>query len=90
MLGIFALATIMPKILVQKLWTLKLDWDEPTPDEIAKDWTIWAKALPLLSTYSIPRRPATGKGTVISQQLHGFADASKHAYWAVIYFRTTS
>lgn len=40
-LGWFAPATIIIKILMQKTWKLQLEWDEPLPQELQEEWHKW-------------------------------------------------
>ncbi|XP_076384268.1 uncharacterized protein LOC143262243 [Megalopta genalis] len=40
---------IIAKILLQKLWTLKIDWDESLPMNIHTEWTQYYTQLPLLN-----------------------------------------
>ena len=86
-LGWFSPTIIKVKILFQRLWELKINWDDPILMEIQLPWSKWRSELPILSTKLIPRcyfpRDVTIKGT----QLHGFSDASESAYSAIVYFR---
>ncbi|XP_076301926.1 uncharacterized protein LOC143220071 [Lasioglossum baleicum] len=86
-LGLLAPVTITAKIFLQKLWLLKLQWDDPLPAVEATDWKDWYEELPSLSQIDIPRWIGYVQ-TPVSMQLHGFADASKLAYGAVLYLRT--
>ncbi|GBM17523.1 hypothetical protein AVEN_198026-1 [Araneus ventricosus] len=74
------------KILLQKIWTLGLDWDEALPPEIKNEWILWRSELNELERMSLPRKYFKGceKSEV---SLHVFADASPEAYGAVAYFR---
>ena len=54
-MGWFSLAIIKMKILLQRLWEIKLDWDDPIPEHIYQDWFQWRSELPLLMTVRIPR-----------------------------------
>ena len=48
--------TIMKvKILFQRLWELKIDWDDPVSMEIHIPWSHWRSELPIISTKLIPR-----------------------------------
>lgn len=85
-LGLLSACTITLKILLQKLWKLKLNWDEPVPNDIKKVWQKLTIELNTLLTVSVPRHvlclyPATC-------QLHCFVDASQEAYAACVYMRT--
>ena len=53
-LGWFSPSTIKAKILMQQLWELKVDWDDPVPDEIHDAWLQWRNELHLLSQKAIP------------------------------------
>lgn len=54
-LGWLAPVIIKVKILLQRIWEIKLDWDEQIPTSISSVWTRWKAELPLLSDLSIPR-----------------------------------
>ena len=54
-LGWFSPAKIEVKILLQRVWELKVGWDELLPDEIKEAWLQWRTELPLLSDKHIPR-----------------------------------
>ena len=72
------------KLLLQKLWLLKLEWDEPTPQEVHSEWQHISQDLPLLSTLRLPRHICK-RGPTSTYSLHGFADASEVGFGAVIY-----
>jgi hypothetical protein len=86
-MGWFSPAIIKMKILLRRLWEIKLDWDYPIPEHIYQDWSQWRNALPLLMTVRIPRCYSPSKETIVSTQLHGFSDASEEAYAGVVYLR---
>ena len=75
------------KIILQDLWKLKLAWDDPVPDHIAKMWKDWRSELPLITSRPIPRYHLLKVKEVTSLQLHGFSYASKSAYAGVVYLR---
>ena len=75
------------KILLQQLWQLKVDWDDPVPLTVRAVWLQWRSELKLLSDKHIPRCYFTKGACITSVELHGFCDASKHAYAGVIYLR---
>ena len=54
-LGWFSPSTIKVKILLQQLWELKVDWDDPVPPAIRDVWSQWRSELPLLAEKHIPR-----------------------------------
>lgn len=51
-LGWFSPVTIKMKILLQRLWESKVDWDDPV---IHKVWLQWRNELPTLAIMHIPR-----------------------------------
>ncbi|XP_039303907.1 uncharacterized protein LOC120357485 [Solenopsis invicta] len=76
----------LAKILMQKLRSLGLDWDESVPISVYKEWQQLKSHLHMLGRLEIPRAILTGDaGTGI--QLHGFCDASERAYGACVYVR---
>ncbi|XP_076660409.1 uncharacterized protein LOC143363756, partial [Halictus rubicundus] len=88
-LGWAAPVVIVAKILMQRLWLQKCDWDETIPTEFRETWTTYCTQLPLLRSIVLPRW--TGHGlNVLKTELHGFADASQNAYAAVVYSRVTT
>ncbi len=82
-------STIKAKIFMQRLWELKVDWDDNIPKDIHESWLHWRSELHLLSQVAIPRCYLDKESQVQSQELHGFSDASEVAYAAVVYIRTT-
>ena len=69
-LGLFAPVTIKMKIILQRLWELKLDWDDLVPDHVLEIWSQWRRELLALTTAYIPRRYSPVGFTPISVQLH--------------------
>ena len=86
-MGWFSPAIIKMKILLQRLWELKLDWDDPIPKNISQIWFQWRSELPLLMSIRIPRCYSPSREIAVSTQLHGFTDTSEEAYSGVIYLR---
>ncbi|GFU44951.1 uncharacterized protein TNCV_4234761 [Trichonephila clavipes] len=74
------------KLILQKLWVLKLEWDEPLSNPIAKEWNDFVSTLPVIQNIHVPRL-VIGKVRII---VHGFADASTAAYGAVLYAQSIS
>ena len=48
--GWFSPVTVKMNILLQRLWEIKLDWDDPIPDKVHQIWSQWRSELPLLTT----------------------------------------
>ena len=86
-LGWFAPVIIKMKILLQRLWESKLDWDEAVPEAIESVWSKWRSQLQSLSRIHIPRCYIPKDVQVTSLQLHGYCDASEDAYAGVVYLR---
>ena len=87
--GWFSPTIITIKILLQKLWEQRIDWDETVPLSIQEVWLQWRSQLGLLSTKCIPRCYFPKDCRVMSIELHRFCDASESAYAAVVYARMT-
>lgn len=85
-LGWFSPAVIKVKILYQRLWEQKVDWDDPIPSSVLSFSERWQSELPQL-TEMIPRCYYPKEVTIVSVQLHGFSDASEEAYTAAVYLR---
>ncbi|KAL0870369.1 hypothetical protein ABMA27_005379 [Loxostege sticticalis] len=85
-LGLLSACVIKAKIILQKLWTLKLDWDDPVPPNLSKEWSSIANNLVQLSKLQVPRNVICD--TPISIELHCFVDASQVAYGTCIYLRS--
>jgi len=77
-------------ILLQRLWELKLEWDDSVPQVIEDVWSRWRKELPSLTSLPIPRCYQPKDFPVTSIQLHGFSDASEEAYAGVVYLQLES
>lgn len=88
-LGWFSPVTIKMKILLQRVWEAKIEWDEQVPASIQEIWFRWKEELHVLSTVHIPRCYYPIGVSVASIQLHGFSDASEDAYSGVVYLRVT-
>ncbi|XP_052740238.1 uncharacterized protein LOC128198496 [Bicyclus anynana] len=86
-LGLISPSIILAKILVQKIWTLKLDWDQPVPPNIIKEWDRVQANIDVLNTINIPRYVLCDY--LVKVELHSFCDASMSAYGACIYLKST-
>ena len=86
-LGWFTPAIVFVKILLQKLWELKLGWDDPIPDHLKVTWKRWTGELSSITEKPIPRKLFALSSEVVDLQLHGFSDTSMAAYGEVIYLR---
>ena len=87
-LGWISPAILPMKILYQTLWEKGQEWDGDAPDNVIEEHAKWREQLPCLSNKKLPRC-YTSHSQPLQQELHGFSDASKKAYGAVVYLRTT-
>ncbi|KAL1448332.1 hypothetical protein WDU94_014009 [Cyamophila willieti] len=78
---------IFLKILLQKIWITKGDWDDPLPSHLLSEWNDFVHELPCLADLMIPRYISSAEA--VQYQLIGFSDASSAAMSAVIYLHTT-
>jgi len=86
-LGLLGPAIITAKMIMQQLWQTRLDWDESLPTQLHTRWSQWYDKISHLSHLKIQRRILCDDP--IRTELHGFCDASEHAYGACIYIRST-
>ncbi|XP_048030334.1 uncharacterized protein LOC125279307 [Megalobrama amblycephala] len=89
-LGFITPFTTRAKIIVQRLWDKKREWDDPElPTDLRNAWLTWEDELPQLSCVTLPRCYTTKVDPLISSRsVHTFCDASERAYGAVAYLRT--
>ncbi|XP_059045790.1 uncharacterized protein LOC131841487 [Achroia grisella] len=84
-LGILSPSIMQPKLILQKLWQLKVGWDQPVPEKIKAEWEEFTKGLSILSTLQIPRYVGCVTPTFI--EIHTFSDASQVGYGACVYVK---
>nr|XP_033339068.1 uncharacterized protein LOC117227701 [Megalopta genalis] len=87
-LGLLGPVIITAKLIMQKLWQVKLDWDESVPHNIHSTWINYCSQLNLLNNMAFPRPILLSD--VAATQLHGFCDASEIGYGACIYLRSSN
>ncbi|XP_063988136.1 uncharacterized protein LOC135168143 [Diachasmimorpha longicaudata] len=85
-LGLLSPVVNRPKMITQKIWTLKIGWDTPLPSEVQNEWFQFYDQLHLISKMTFPRLVLQERFREI--QLHGFSDASEEAYGACVYLRS--
>ncbi|XP_063537706.1 uncharacterized protein LOC134747069 [Cydia strobilella] len=85
-LGLISPCTIIPKLIIQGLWSLGLNWDDPAPQDIQSTWQKFADNINSISELSIPRRVLIDN--YVSVEMHVFCDASQKAYGAAVYLRS--
>lgn len=83
--GYISPVIVTGKILIQRLWKEKLDWDEILSEEIKGEWNkLWSEII-LLEKFRIDRWIGLSEDTKVS--LMGFCDSSEAAYGAIIFAR---
>ncbi|XP_063838111.1 uncharacterized protein LOC135087201 [Ostrinia nubilalis] len=85
-LGWITPCIILAKAMIQKLWITGIGWDEEVPKELMKEWCAYRNELMSITDVKIPRWVET-RANDVKRELHGFCDASKIAYAAVVYLR---
>lgn len=90
-LGYLVPYTTRAKVLVQRLWDKKRDWDDPQlPERLLDSWHSWEAELEHLPEITLPRcysTPRMDRSSSI-RDIHVFCDASEQAYGSVAYIRT--
>ncbi|XP_003742088.1 uncharacterized protein LOC100899321 [Galendromus occidentalis] len=86
-IGIVAPLLVPAKLLMQKMWTLRLAWDDPVPEQICIDFKKWAGELKNIESIKVPRR-YWSRDTRADTTLHMFSDASQYAYGFCAYVVT--
>ncbi len=90
-LGLITPITTMFKDFMQKLFKVKLDWDEILPEDLHTEWIKLTSELENTPNISVPRyyfEDLRTKPTKI--ELFGFCDSSDSAYAAVVYAKVVS
>ena len=87
-LGLLGPVIIKAKIYMQKLWRLKIDWDESLPEDLHTKWKNYEHDLPCLREITVPRTIIKTNCSHI--EIHGYSDASEIGYGAGIYLRCIS
>ena len=86
-LGLITPVTIQAKTLLQELWKLHIDWDEPLDESLQTRWKKLTLEINEAVDFVIPRQYFSKfPSQFAAQELHVFADASPKAYGAVAYF----
>ncbi|XP_074028527.1 uncharacterized protein [Leptinotarsa decemlineata] len=79
--------TFFAKLIIQRLWSMGLGWDDRPPIDVSNKWEMFKAELPKLREIQIPRQIITFGGK--AYELVGFCDSSLKGYCGVVYVRTT-
>ena len=82
-MGFLSPVVVRGRLLLQKIWTIGLQWDESLPPDLAQIATEWLRDIEKLNVVTVTRSLNTCEDT----ELHIFSDASEMAYGAVAYVR---
>ena len=88
-LGFLSPFVIQLKCLFQDLCAEKIDWDQELQGHWLLKWNSFLSELESLNQVKIPRCYFLPNSKRNSIQLHGFCDASKQAYAAAVYLRSS-
>lgn len=86
-LGLICPCIIRGKLFLQRLWQLKIDWNEEIPGDFQDIWRDFIDTLTDINKIQIPRHVILTKPSRL--YLHGFSDGSEVAYGACIYIVST-
>lgn len=89
-LGLFSPVTMRRKVLLQKLWSKKQDWDDMLESDDSNEWIEIRRDLGQIQSVKVPRSVCTQDGySDLKYSLVCFTDASNKAYAASVYLIQT-
>ncbi|XP_063392468.1 uncharacterized protein LOC134677967 [Cydia fagiglandana] len=86
-LGLLSVCVIQAKIMLQKLWLLKCNWDDPLPSKIVNLWHKFQSELRHVLDLKIPRCVINDDPNSVIE-IHTFCDSSQDAYGSCLYVRS--
>ena len=90
-LGFIPPFVLTAKIILQKLCSDKVGWDEEISGDNLIFWNKWLKDLPHLEEFAVQRYLLPSEfGNVVRSQLHHFSDASETGYGTVSYLHSVN
>ncbi|XP_050305066.1 uncharacterized protein LOC126742465 [Anthonomus grandis grandis] len=87
-LGLVGPIIIIPKLIMQEIWKIKVDWDDELPKSVYDQWWEFYEDLPHLNNILISRQAIHPYSIKI--EMHGFCDSSEKAYGACLFLRSVS
>lgn len=84
-LGFISPVIVLAKVIMQKLWTSSLGWDDSVDGDLLIEWKVFHESLINLNDIQIPRCVVVDEFEFV--EMHGFSDASLKAYGACVYLR---
>ena len=87
-LGLISPIILVPKILLQEIWSIGVDWDTNLPEKLKTQWDDWSAGLSHLSKVKIPRYYYLDQAEARQMELHLFSDACEKAYGTVAFIRS--
>lgn len=84
-LGLIAPTILYAKLILQKLFVLKLDWDDKPPQNVMILWENYLRELPALRDLKIKRHLEVFRNYIVT--IIAFSDASERAYGAAVYVK---
>lgn len=87
-LGLINPCVLTAKIILQRLWSSKISWDESIPIDIQQAWRKFVESLQYVNNIKIPRCVLCCSPKNI--EIHAFSDASTLAYSACVYLKSVS
>nr|CAB3263156.1 uncharacterized protein LOC104265735 [Phallusia mammillata] len=89
-LGFVVPVVVEARLIYRSLCQQEIEWDEEMPPKDLQKWERWLFRLSSLRDISIPRSfNLHAYDNIQGSRLHVFSDASKEAYGAVCYLRST-
>lgn len=86
-IGFTCPTTLIPKLLLQECWKLKVSWDSELPDNIKNEFEKWKAQVMELKKIAVPRRLSSLSFNQGKLSLHIFCDACQKSYAACIFLR---
>lgn len=86
-LGFVCPVTLIPKLIMQKVWEQKINWDKEIPIELTQEFKKWLKTAHMINKYCVPRCMTPVPVEKCETSLHVFCDASQNSYASCIYLR---